>query len=129
MFTETKYKYFFNIIFEDINRTKLELGKIFLKKYPINFNFENNKKVIEVYDVLYKYPDYNTEEEGKNEKSNVALYIIIIVVLIGITGVLGYYLGKYLNKMRKKRANELADDFDYKPEFSIEPESDNAINS
>jgi hypothetical protein len=129
VFVETKYKYFFNIIFEDINRTKLELGKIFLKKYPINFNFENNKKVIEVYDVLYKYPDYNTEEEGKNEKSNVALYIIIIVVLIGITGVLGYYLGKYLNKMRKKRANELADDFDYKPEFSIEPESENAINS
>ena len=129
LFTETKYKYFFNIIFEDINRTKFELGKIFLKKYPINFNFENNKKVIEIYDVLFQYPDYNTEEEGKNEKSNVALYIIIIIVLIGITGVLGYYLGKYLNKMRKKRANELTDDFDYKPEFSIEPESENAINS
>ncbi len=42
---------------------------------------------------------------------------------------MGYYLGKYLNKMRKKRANELSDEFDYKPEFSIEPESDNAINS
>ena len=129
LFTETKYKYFFNIIFEDVNRTKLELGKIFLKKYLINFNFAKNKRAIEIYDVLYKNPDVDIEEEKKKEKSNIALYIIIIIVLIGITGVLGYYLGKYLNKMRKKRANELSDEFDYKPEFSIEPESDNAINS
>ena len=130
LFTETKYKYFFNIVFENVNRTKLQLGKIFLKKYPINFNFENNKRVVEVYDVLYQNPDYgNEEEEVKNRKNNIALYIIIIIVLIGITGVLGYYLGKYLNKIRKKRANELADDFDYKPDIAIEPESENAINS
>ena len=25
----------------------------------------------------------------------------------------GYYIGKYLNQTRKKRANELVDDFDY----------------
>ena len=85
---------------------------------------------MEVYDVLYQNPDYgNEEEEVKNRKNNIALYIIIIIVLIGITGVLGYYLGKYLNKIRKKRANELADDFDYKPDIAIEPESENAINS
>ena len=129
LFTETKYKYFFNIIFENVNRSKIELGKIFLKKYPINFNFEDNKGVIDIYDVLYEYPEYNKKEEINGKQTNIALYVIIIILLIGITGVLGYVLGKYLNKIRKKRANELDDDFDYKEKIPIEPKEENNINS
>ena len=42
------------------------------------------------------------------------LWIIIgIIVLCAILILLGYFIGKYLNKARKKRANELLDDFDY----------------
>ena len=36
-----------------------------------------------------------------------------IIVLCVILILLGYFIGKYLNKARKKRANELLDDFDY----------------
>ena len=45
----------------------------------------------------------------------------LIVVLIAIAAVVGYFLGKYINKMRKKRANELLDDYDYKPDSEPKP--------
>ena len=108
LFTETKYKYFFNIIFDNTTRSRIDLGKIFLKKYLVNFNFDG--KVIEIYD------PYIPNEKNKNEKDYTVLYIIIIIFLFIITGVVGYFLGKYLNKMRKKRANELNDDYEYKAE-------------
>ena len=65
--------------------------------------------------------------QNQKKKNNTFLYVVIIILLIGITGVLGYFLGKYLNKIRKKRANELLDDFDYRPE--IGPRTDESINS
>ena len=120
LFTETKYKYFFNIIFDNNPQSKIELGKVFLKKYPVNFNYEN--KLLEIYDNYLEVPS----EDGKNpggddnpkDKGNIIwIYIMIVVILVAIFGVLGYFLGKYVNKMRKRRANELTDDdYDYKSE-------------
>ena len=127
LFTETKYKYFFNIIFDNNPQSKIELGKVFLKKYPVNFNYEN--KLLEIYDNYLEVPS----EDGKNpggddnpkDKGNIIwIYIIIVVILIAIFGVLGYFLGKYVNKMRKRRANELTDD-DY--EYKSEEQKDNKI--
>jgi len=122
LFTETKYKYFFNIIFDLSPRNKIELGKIFLQKYTVNFNIDN--KMLEIYD----YQDYN-DEKGEDEesffsKNKIIFYIIIIVILFAITGVVGYFLGKYLNNLRKKRANELVDD-----EYVYNPETKEPINS
>ena len=129
LFTETKYKYFFNIIFDKNPSSKIKLGKIFLKKYPINFNLDS--KMIEIYNGYYQE---DIEENNKNEndikKNNnannitVYLYIIIIFFAITITGILGYFLGKYLNKIRKKRANELIDE----DEYEYTPEDQKIIN-
>ena len=129
LFTETKYKYFFNIIFDKNPSSKIKLGKIFLKKYPINFNLDS--KMIEIYNGYYQE---DIEENNKNEndikKNNNAnnitiyLYIIIIFFAITITGILGYFLGKYLNKIRKKRANELIDE----DEYEYTPEDQKIIN-
>ena len=129
LFTETKYKYFFNIILEKNLISKIKLGKIFLKKYPVNFNLDS--KMIEIYDEYYKD---NTEENNKNDNdvkknpdrnnNTVYLYIIIIVLAIIITGILGYFLGKYLNKIRKKRANELIDE----DEYEYNPEAKYSVN-
>ena len=127
LFTEGKYRYFFNIIFDNFGRYKLELGKVFLKKYPVNFNYEKNN--IEIYD-NYKEeqssddtkPDDDKDKKPKEDR--LWLYIIIIVVLVTMFGVLGYFLGKYFNQMRKKRANELTDD-DY--EYKEETPSENKI--
>ena len=135
LFTETKYKYFFNIIFDKNPTSLVKLGKIFLKKYPINFNLDS--KMIEIYDEYYqedieennKNENENEKDEKKNENTNknsIILYIIITVLAITITGILGYFLGKYLNKIRKKRANELVDEDEYEYEYT--PEDKNAIN-
>jgi len=122
LFTETKYKYFFNIIFDNSLRSKIELGKIFLKKYPVNFDFDN--KFLEIYDFYEKKSNYNnTEGKNDNFESKTVLYITIIIIIVVITGVFGYFLGKYLNKIRKKRTNELADDYDYQTKSPLKPDS------
>ena len=127
LFTEGKYKYFFNIIFDKFSRNNIELGKVFLKKYPVNFNYENDQ--IEIYDNFPEEPSSDdTKPDGgeKDQKGNkIWLYIPIIVFLVAIVGVLGYFLGKYFNKMRKKRANELNDD-DY--EYKAETKTENKID-
>ena len=113
LFTETKYKYFYNVIFDYFGIEKWQFGKIFLKKYPINF--DHDSQTIEVYDLYQDKP--NNDGDGDNNKDYTALYIIIVVVLVIITGIVGYFLGKYINKVRKKRANELLDDgYDYTTE-------------
>ena len=119
LFTETKNKYFFNIIFDRTRRNKIDLGKIFLKKYPVNFDFDNN--ILEIYNNYIEKPKYNGDEQIENKDSSLILYIIISCILVIITGILGYFIGKYFNKIRKKRANELSDDYEYKNESPAEP--------
>ena len=128
LFTEGKYKYFFNIVFDNNTRNKLELGKVFLKKYPVNFNFDKN--MIEIYDNYVEEPstddpatDGGNPPTPKKEFPPWALALIITLLVI-IVGVLGYFLGKYFNKIRKKRANELTDD-DY--EYKAETQKENQI--
>ena len=119
LFTETKYKYFVNVIFDKFRNNKWIFGKTFLRKYPINFDFESQS--IEVYDNYHKEepePEHGGNPDNPNNpkgKDNTALYIVIIAGLVAIAGVVGYFLGKYINKIRKKRANELLDDYDYNP--------------
>ena len=114
LFTETEHKYFFNVIFSQFGGSKWIFGKLFLKKYPTMFNLDAN--TIEIYD---------GSEESDNNGSSVLMTILLIfgiIILLGAIGVLGYFFGKNLNKMRKKKANELADD-----EFDYTANNDNAI--
>ena len=134
LFTETKYKYFLNMIFDNFTRTRLELGKIFLKKYPVNFNFYDN--TIEIYDDNLNDNSKNTdkEREDKNSDKNknyFILYIVIIIILVFSIGFVGYFIGKYLNKIRKKRANELIDEYDYDYNYKTDDKvvNEQSINS
>ena len=78
----------------------------------------------------YYNEDFKTENDSdknipKNEDINpdngntfstkfIIFIISIIILLIIISGITCYFIGKYLNKIKKKRANELDDDeFDY----------------
>ena len=130
LFTETKYKYFFNIIFEKYKKDDWIFGKIFLKKYPINFDYES--QTIEVYDYYYEEKHDKKDDGGNNgdnneENTDMVLYIVIAATLVIITGVVGYFLGKYINKMRKKRANELVDDYDYNAKTDNNEETNKEI--
>ena len=103
LFEKDKYIYI-PIIFNDITR-KWSLGKVFSLKYKFVFN--QDKKEIGFYNTNYL--------EEKNETKNYMIYIkiIIFVVLSIIFLFLGIKIGKMLNKSRKKRANELTDDYEY----------------
>lgn len=122
LFTETKYKYFFNVIFPVYGGSLWIFGQLFLKNYPVMINLDQN--LIEI----YKDKEDNNEKKDtkKFTASQLSLLIILIIVLVAITGVVSYFLGKYLNKMRKKKANELNDDeYDYTSKEDINRASEN----
>ena len=92
LFTETKYKYFFNIIFEPYEKLDWKFGKIFLKKYPINFDYDS--ETMEVYDSYYQEKDKEGDNKGNNEDSfwkSTTFYIIIVAALVIVTGVVGFF--------------------------------------
>ena len=107
LFTETKYKYFFNVVFPVYNSGLWVFGKIFFKKYPVLFNVDQN--IIEIYD---SYTNNESDSDSHSTLYKVLISLGVIVLFI-ISGFLFYFLGKNLNKMRKKMANEMDDDFDY----------------
>ena len=120
LFIETKYKYFFNIIFNIYVTERWILGKPFLRKYPllINYNLQT---------IGYYNEEMKTENDPENDNINndinnifskrfIIFMIIIIVLLILVSGISCYYIGKYFNKIKKKKANELDDDdYEYMP--------------
>ena len=111
LFTETKYKYFFNVIFSIYRLEYWILGKIFLKKYLTIIDYKEKK--ISVY--LGQDIPINEQIEEKSEIYKKDLFIIaIIVILFLIFGFLCYIIGKNINKKRKKKAYELTDnDYEY----------------
>lgn len=95
---------YFNIVFDSY---KWILGKQIALKYQFIFNPDGR--------TIGFYPKLKDPEEKKS--SYLALKIIGIIILAIILVVLGVILGKYLYGIhKKKRANELNDDYEYCPE-------------
>ena len=115
LFYEKDNIYYFLIIYKPIDHitspdSEWLVGTLFLQKYLLAFN-RNNR-------MIYFYKTTHTNDTSGNDNNGKGLstkYIVIIVVLsvvlLGIIGALIFYIIKI--KPRKKRANELADDFDY----------------
>ena len=82
-----------------------KFGKLFMKKYF--FNFDVNSKTIGF------YKDLTIANSDKKFNNKLLIWILFPIILI-IFGVGGFFLGKMIyNKNRKKRANELDDDYEY----------------
>ena len=122
LFTETKYKYFFNIIFNIYITERWILGKPFLRKYPMIINFD--VQTIGYYNEEFKTDNGPTNEDINNDNNNNIIFtrefliclILIIIILILASTITCYFIGKHLNKIKKRKANELTDDdFDYSP--------------
>ena len=94
---------YIQIIFYAVS-SRWTLGKIFTTKYKFVFN-QMNKQI----------GFYNKKDSNYNSyNNNKIIWITSAIIALGaVLILLGYFIGKYLNKARKKRANELLDDFDY----------------
>ena len=127
LFTETKYKYFFNVVFSIHGGSRWIFGKLFFQKYPVMF-YSDLKK----FDIFIdRSGDEGNGSKDSKKLSGTAIFLIVlgIIVLLAITGVLFYFLGKNLNKLRKKKANELNDEeYDYTSKADLDNKANQVVN-
>ena len=98
-----------------------EIGKIFLKKYTFTFN--QDSRIIGYYIKTQNHNNDTIEEKGFFYGTT---FIVLIVCVIVIFSVGGFFIGKYIyDKMRKRRMNELDDMYEYKPENETSEDNSN----
>ena len=86
------------------------LGIIFLKKYPVIF--DDDSKLIRIMKISFDNEDHNENKNGTRGK--VILIVFLSVILSGIIfGFIGIFCGKKIYQDRKKKANELDDNYEY----------------
>ena len=116
LFIEEKGYVFFFFFFSSSSlsySSRWTMGKPFLRKYPFTVNIDQ-KYFTFYYDTDLNKPSPN---EGKSHEgiSTTSLWIIICctVVIISILSFLIFRFFLYEKYFKKKRANELDDDYDY----------------
>ena len=120
MFYEFGNKVYFLVVFPryPIDVKYWYIGKPFFLKYKLFMDKDN--KIIGLYK---KYTNDESEKDiiiQKNNKLNRLNIIIIIVLIIILIIVLYYFL--VVKKIRKKRANEMEDRYDYIPDSNDKKE-------
>ena len=104
LFLEKNGKYFFKIIFDKNNKMQWKLGKPFLKKYTLFYDYEA------------KTVGFYNQELFKKKRSkiwNVLIYIFCFIIIC-IFGFVGFHYGKKAyDKVRKKRIYEIDDNYEY----------------
>ena len=103
--------YYFQIIFQKDYYNSWKLGLPIFKKYPIVFDQES--KTFGFYSETGQYSTDN--KGGKNKKKTKLTFSWILVIILSVCLIgLGFAFFKMLPKiMRKKKANELDDDYEY----------------
>ena len=94
--------------------TNIKKSKKFCEKYQ--FEFDNDKKIIRYYSVIENIEENRNKEIKTEDKEN--NNIVIFICLIILFGILLFVLGMLFQKNilkipKKKRANELDDDYEY----------------
>ena len=125
LFREKNGKLYFLIYFKknDSFENFFSIGSIFLKKYFFTFNQDTKK--------IGYYKEEKNKENNENDNSifsilNNKYIIFIMIILIIIFCVVGFFLGKIVyDKVRKKRINEVDDNYDYFPQENINDNNDN----
>ena len=79
------------------------------KQSDININPNENKNGND----MNKNKNKDDNDNDKNKNNNVAIYIIIGIIVGILLLILAFCLGKNLYQQRKRKANELEENFDY----------------
>ena len=136
-------RYYFLIIFpEDINHSAYNVWYLGLPfYYPNRLVFNYDSKTIGIYNQKIKPGEKDSKNEDnqnnnsdKKDSSSISwrgIIEIIVVILFFLLVVAAYYFGKKWNEQRKRRANELSDNYDYNvnEENNINENEDNLINN
>ena len=113
LFYEHNGNYYFLIIYKPDDHitppdSEWNIGTIFFQKYLLAINRDEN--LIYFYRATHNGTNPTTGGNGTNKKY-IIIIVVLSVVLLGSIGFLVFYILKI--KPRKKKANELDDDFDY----------------
>ena len=101
---------YFNI--KDSFSERFTIGQILIKKYLLTFNYDT--KLIGFYDKSKNIEKKSGEENNDNGNSSVWKTVVILIVSFIVFIAVGFLLGKKIYETsRKKKANELIDDYDY----------------
>jgi len=120
LFKKINNKWYFEITFpfNELNPVRWVIGRIFLRKYPVTFSpssrligFYINKKVKNENEMKEEKEEKKTIDKINNNKNKDFLVYIKFIIIALIFTIVGLIIGKKLFFMRKKRANELADDY------------------
>lgn len=109
LFVKRGKKYYFQIVFEiftdDIVIKYWKIGQLFLKKYSIFFKQEDRGYKMSYY-LTQKFPNPGLSTQ------TIVIIVLSVVVFILSVGIIVYFV-YFFPKRKKKRANELADDYEY----------------
>ena len=114
LFIELNNKIYFKIIFNVNNEdNKWIIGRIFLRKYPTIFSPSNRIIGFYIKPNEGKIIDRMVEEDNeiKNKTKNKILFNILIVFICLIFTCCGLFIGRKLVMQRRKKMNELIDDY------------------
>jgi hypothetical protein len=132
-------RFYFMVVFdvdeENKNSQEWTIGEQFIKKHTFSFNidrksilFYNEKQFndkFEEIDIL----DGTNEYDKLEKKDNKNIFIIILIVAAICFSILSFYLGIKIRERRKKRANELRDEYEYVSERETNNMSINSTNN
>ena len=123
IFIKLDNKYYFAIIFlnENSENNKWLMGKIFMRKYPVIFSPIN--RLVGFYinpngDTYMEKEDTDKKEKKEEPKSisqkpftrNIYFYLEIVIIALIFT-CLGLWIGRKIFIQRKRKLNELIDDY------------------
>jgi len=107
LFEDIGNRKYFLVNFLNNNDNKWILGKPFLKKYNFTYNFDSK-----TVGLFFGVKEKKENKESKEEFNKVWIFVIIFAIIIIILAGVIIALAKKIP--RKKRVNELEENFDYK---------------
>jgi hypothetical protein len=128
-------RFYFMVIFdsdeENKNSQEWTIGEQFIKKHTFSFNIDR-KSIL-----FYNEKQFNDnfeendaiEYDNLEKKENKNIFIIILIVAGICFSILSFYLGIKIRERRKKRANELRDEYEYVSERETNNMSINSTNN
>lgn len=106
LFIKDNDKYLFLITFGNYRADNWVFGRLFLKKYKLIFNID--KKTIGFY----------SDNITNKKKGNLIIWIFVFILGLIIFGLIYLIYKKSILLRRKKRANEIFDEYDYTPQIN-----------